>query len=143
MADSRNRSLMTLSTLGILIVVLFNAPSQNTNVAPDRPARFVAEENTPAGQPVANELKTALRKIVREELAALPATPMLRDAKNTPSSRQDAVISAAPTDVRPRTDAQALPYNTGTAEQECLTLMNQLYDAGIRRETNIRNFPAL
>jgi hypothetical protein len=171
MTDSNNRLLSTLialqlSVLGILIVMLFNPPAPGdsaTRVNPPENSLAQAEPPSPTvySQSVSPELKSALREIIREELAALPLPTA---AGNDAASRPEIVLSdselqeqqtaaaistsvvqqATSAGVWTRADTEALlPYITKMSDTQRLALVDQLYGAINRQEMEIQDFPPL
>lgn len=172
MTDSNNRLLSTLialqlSVLGILIVMLFNPPAPGdsaTRVNPPENSLAQAEPPSPTvySQSVSPELKSALREIIREELAALPLPTAA--AGNDAASRPEIVLSdselqeqqtaaaistsvvqqATSAGVWTRADTEALlPYITKMSDTQRLALVDQLYGAINRQEMDIQDFPPL
>lgn len=173
MTDSNNRLLSTLlvlqlSTLGVLIIILFNPPSSQSAAT----INHARAENTVAQagpfvspdyrQPVSPELKAALREVIRDELAALPSSTGA--GTNTPTSQPDIMLSenelqqqetaaaisatvvqqATSAGVWTRADTDALlPYVARMSEQQRLALMDQLYGAINRQEMDMQDFPPL
>lgn len=174
MTDSNNRLLSTLVamqllTLGILVVMLFNSPpaSKTATVSQGEPKNASASGYASASpfyqEPVSAELKTALREILREELASLT---LAADAgkDNEFVSQPDKVLSAdelmtqetaamvstsiiqqaTSAGVWTQADTNALlPHLGSISGQQRLALMDQLFGAINRQEMDIQDFPPL
>lgn len=172
MIDSNNRLLSTLIimqllTLGILVVMLFNPPSQNSAVGHNKSRNNLNHEHTSAspvyGNAVTAELKIALREIIRDELAAPPSSAVAGatgdvisqpDAMLTDSELQEQETAAAVSatviqqatsaGIWTRADTEALlPHLGRISADQRLALMDQLYSAINRQEMEIRDFPPL
>lgn len=173
MADSNNRLLsalagMQLLTLGILVTMLLNQPSENSAavVSHTNPGNSPAAEHASAysaqSGSVTAELKTALREIIRDELAALPAsTGAAKDDANFQTDvrlseselqEQETASTVAATIIQQatsagiwtRADTEALmPHIGRISEQQRLALIEQLYGAINRQEMDIQDFPPL
>lgn len=167
MTDSNSRLLPALIavqflTLIMLTAMFFRLPPRESPVTGD-----TVIENRPVQAPAfstsrlpAAGLKDALREIVREELAALPASTETtvadtqQDDMLSESERQEQETAAAisisivqqatSAGVWRRTDTEALlPHLGKLSEEHRLALTKQLFSSINRQELEMEDFPPL
>lgn len=162
MPDSNSRLLPALIavqflTLIMLTAMFFRLPPRENPVTGD-----TVIENRPVQAPAfsASGLKDALREIVREELAALPASTETtvadtqQDDMLSESERQEQETAAAisisivqqatSAGVWRRTDTEALlPHLGKLSEEHRLALTKQLFSSINRQELEMEDFPPL
>jgi hypothetical protein len=173
MLASENRLLLPalfvlqILTLGILVWMLANPVdggiTHNPQSATQNPASHAKSIH---GDHAITEIKATLRKIVREELAALAYVGDLADShsNNNHPAHSDATLEthdphvseqavttsssiirqAASTGVWTKADTQALlPHIGNMSGQQRLALAEQFYDAINRQQLALEDFPPL
>lgn len=167
MSDSNSRLLPALIAVQFLTLIMLTAmffrlpPRENLmtgdTMIEDKP---VQEPAFPASRLPAAELKDALREIVREELAALPASTETtrvntqQDKILSENERQEQETAAAisvsivqqatSAGVWRRTDTEALlPHLGKLSEEHRLALTKQLFSSINRQELAMEDFPPL